>query len=483
MIDTLLSSGVPEPWPAQLKETSALNFGLSSKELLSHLRIDEFSIINDSPIQSSGICNSSFDIATRQNHHRLPRQQRRSPSQKHIMDKDKRLIPSTKTDPNMTSMHVTMCHRHGKKENFTHQGTSTIPTSFQTQTTSNVYHSTATPMKATHSSSGPSVSDQFAFVQFQPPKTSLSSTKVDGSYELFQSMAGMELNWPSKTPSSFGSVTESSPSLSSSFEFMDLPREDRVPCGLPRPESTFMGHLPEKDFATSDAPFNADHLSGSSNIDTSFQYPMGTETETWPPQYYPDRQAWPTFTTLPSCSWPMPDDLGASSPKTQLMAPYHFSSNNVLPWHNDLDDIPAAPRPDEPDYSSVTPLDMGTSQPQPTNILQSHTGLPAMLDCTVSYPTLDLSAPHPNPPQHQNKNLAIEASLHYSDARNALLIEWKRAGLSYKDIKRMGGFKEAESTLRGRFRTLTKAKEHRVRKPKWLKSDVSLTQAEDSPIV
>ena len=57
---------------------------------------------------------------------------------------------------------------------------------------------------------------------------------------------------------------------------------------------------------------------------------------------------------------------------------------------------------------------------------------------------------------------------------NALLIQWKRAGLSYKDIKRIGGFKEAESTLRGRFRTLTKAKEQRVRKPKWLKSDVSI---------
>ncbi|CEJ57811.1 hypothetical protein PMG11_06490 [Penicillium brasilianum] len=285
----------------------------------------------------------------------------------------------------------------------------------------------------------------------------------------------MELNWPSKTPPSFGSVTESSPSLSSSFEFVDLPREDRIPCGLPLPESTFMGPLPDKDIAAeaSVAPLIADHLSGSSNIDTSFQYPMGTETESWPPQYYPDRLAWPAFTTLPSCSWPMPDDLGISSPETQSIAPHHFSSNNVLPSHNNLDNIPAA-RPDQPEYPAVTSLGMGTCQPQPTNILQTYTGLPAMPDCTVSFPTLDLSAPYPNPPQPQNENHAIEASLHYSDARNVLLIEWKRAGLSYKDIKRMGGFKEAESTLRGRFRTLTKAKEHRVRKPKWLKSDIQL---------
>jgi hypothetical protein len=53
------------------------------------------------------------------------------------------------------------------------------------------------------------------------------------------------------------------------------------------------------------------------------------------------------------------------------------------------------------------------------------------------------------------------------------LIECKRRGLSYKDIKRLGGFEEAESTLRGRFRTLTKSKEQRVRKPQWKDKDVS----------
>ncbi|KAL4888181.1 hypothetical protein BDV59DRAFT_206305 [Aspergillus ambiguus] len=60
------------------------------------------------------------------------------------------------------------------------------------------------------------------------------------------------------------------------------------------------------------------------------------------------------------------------------------------------------------------------------------------------------------------------------DTKNAFLIECKRRGLSYKDIKRIGGFKEAESTLRGRFRTLTKSKEQRVRKPQWHEKDVRL---------
>ena len=55
------------------------------------------------------------------------------------------------------------------------------------------------------------------------------------------------------------------------------------------------------------------------------------------------------------------------------------------------------------------------------------------------------------------------------------LVDSKLAGMSYRDIRAMGHFKEAESTLRGRFRTLTKCKEHRVRKPQWQEKDVSLS--------
>ncbi|GFF73336.1 hypothetical protein IFM53868_01045 [Aspergillus udagawae] len=72
----------------------------------------------------------------------------------------------------------------------------------------------------------------------------------------------------------------------------------------------------------------------------------------------------------------------------------------------------------------------------------------------------------------QGRTRARSISCH-NDARNAFLIECKRRGLSYKDIKRLGGFEEAESTLRGRFRTLTKSKEQRVRKPQWKDKDVS----------
>jgi hypothetical protein len=56
---------------------------------------------------------------------------------------------------------------------------------------------------------------------------------------------------------------------------------------------------------------------------------------------------------------------------------------------------------------------------------------------------------------------------------NTLLVKWKKAGMSYKEIKAKGGFIDAESTLRGRYRTLTKNKEDRVRKPEWQEHDVS----------
>lgn len=56
--------------------------------------------------------------------------------------------------------------------------------------------------------------------------------------------------------------------------------------------------------------------------------------------------------------------------------------------------------------------------------------------------------------------------------RDDFLLRSKSVGMSYREIKAKGQFKEAESTLRGRFRTLTKSKDQRVRKPQWQDHDV-----------
>jgi hypothetical protein len=57
-------------------------------------------------------------------------------------------------------------------------------------------------------------------------------------------------------------------------------------------------------------------------------------------------------------------------------------------------------------------------------------------------------------------------------AKDKFLLDSKREGKSYKQIRIEGGFTEAESTLRGRHRTLTKKPEERVRKPEWECNDV-----------
>lgn len=61
-------------------------------------------------------------------------------------------------------------------------------------------------------------------------------------------------------------------------------------------------------------------------------------------------------------------------------------------------------------------------------------------------------------------------------AQDKYLVEQRELGMSYKEIKVLGNFPEAVSTLRGRYRTLTKEREERVRKPEWQPEDVSLSR-------
>ncbi|KAI1086832.1 hypothetical protein F5B19DRAFT_487197 [Rostrohypoxylon terebratum] len=59
-------------------------------------------------------------------------------------------------------------------------------------------------------------------------------------------------------------------------------------------------------------------------------------------------------------------------------------------------------------------------------------------------------------------------------AKDEFLVKSKKEGLTYREIRKRGNFTEAESTLRGRFRALTKEKEARVRKPEWRENDIVL---------
>jgi len=56
------------------------------------------------------------------------------------------------------------------------------------------------------------------------------------------------------------------------------------------------------------------------------------------------------------------------------------------------------------------------------------------------------------------------------------LLRWKRAGKTYREIRENGNYTVAESTLRGRYRNMTKERYLRVRMPKWEDTDVSYSR-------
>jgi hypothetical protein len=58
------------------------------------------------------------------------------------------------------------------------------------------------------------------------------------------------------------------------------------------------------------------------------------------------------------------------------------------------------------------------------------------------------------------------------EEKDQYLLSRREEGYTYKEIKVMGSFSEAESTLRGRVRVLTKDRCDRVRKPVWTDRDV-----------
>lgn len=106
----------------------------------------------------------------------------------------------------------------------------------------------------------------------------------------------------------------------------------------------------------------------------------------------------------------------------------------------------------------------------------------ALMAPTVSHPQFDphASTMSDNMSESEEDDDASSASSQTSAEepgirhdRDRLLLDLRNQGLSYKEIKHQGGFKEAESTLRGRMRVLTKEKHERVRKPVWQVSDVS----------
>ncbi|CAG8908911.1 unnamed protein product [Penicillium egyptiacum] len=187
-----------------------------------------------------------------------------------------------------------------------------------------------------------------------------------------------------------------------------------------------------------------------------------------------------------SAAWPvsnaynLPDDC--NEPETQVYRPTHglpmppfgptpLGSGPTGPTSH-ISHLPAS-------GTYIASIEVPQYQPtmHPMNVPSVHDtdfGSPDQKLASSLSPSFSASTNEEGRSPQQSGEGGVESGGHYSNERNTFLIDCKRRGLSYKDIKRVGGFKEAESTLRGRYRTLTKSKDQRVRKPKWQEKDIRL---------
>lgn len=78
----------------------------------------------------------------------------------------------------------------------------------------------------------------------------------------------------------------------------------------------------------------------------------------------------------------------------------------------------------------------------------------------------------PPQPRRQTNEHPVPARFASRAESEKFLVASKKAGMTYRAIRKAGGFTEAESTLRGRYRGLTKTASERLRKPEWTDNDV-----------
>lgn len=150
--------------------------------------------------------------------------------------------------------------------------------------------------------------------------------------------------------------------------------------------------------------------------------------------------------------------------------------------------VPSAPS--TPKNREPTPPPLPTSPRKPRK--RTRVAAQPKKETRDPTPIPDEEPPSPSPSQEQDPDIAEEewatkyrlttGFVHELNvdiasgeriAKDRVLVRLRNVGFSYKEIREIGKFTEAESTLRGRYRTLTKDKGARVRKPEWQEKDVS----------
>lgn len=142
-------------------------------------------------------------------------------------------------------------------------------------------------------------------------------------------------------------------------------------------------------------------------------------------------------------------------------------AQNILTYRGESSESPGGESP-EP----ITPMGTKSSSPDVANS-SSSTYPPRGQNIRPSVKKSTTSSS----PRRARKAIppasSVPASEKYDEA-DMQLVRLRQQGVSYKNIKTQLNLEEAESTLRGRFRTLTKPKNERLRKPIWAEADVSI---------
>ncbi|KAI1376730.1 hypothetical protein F4677DRAFT_459555 [Hypoxylon crocopeplum] len=164
-------------------------------------------------------------------------------------------------------------------------------------------------------------------------------------------------------------------------------------------------------------------------------------------------------------------DLGSSAME------YHHARSpfpSQRPSHRPRKELPS--KPAKPRHVPMASSGSSSSKgKRPVSVSQS---------ASLQQPSYSTKASQPKQPSQEDMSNGDEGSPAHDhglgiteggrSAKDDFLVRSKLAGMTYREIREKGHFTEAESTLRGRFRTLTKDKEARVRKPEWQDNDIRL---------
>ncbi|KAK4667908.1 uncharacterized protein QC764_703640 [Podospora pseudoanserina] len=217
--------------------------------------------------------------------------------------------------------------------------------------------------------------------------------------------------------------------------------------------NSVQNHLPmfQSCACDSDLP----HASSSESIRTSFLADSSsTATSSYPMEIAEQHRPSKGRKTLPD------------RPVPRLLAAAVLKSN----------DKPATPQGSKSRRSKSSAEPMSPSV-RKTSKLAAKPRHPAALPALTPNPrTRSQSSPGPSPSLYEAGEEVTEAELADRKAKDEFLIASRQKGMTYKQIRQEGGYTEAESTLRGRYRALTKSREERVRKPEWSEIDLILLE-------